>query len=341
MKLKECPIMKKSVILFLIILLASVNPAFASGDELVVYSARKEHLIKDLFEKYEKEKGVKIKYTTGKAAVLLQRILSEGENTTADILLTVDAGNLWHAGQKGVLAPVNSKVLAANVPSHYRDPDNLWFGLSVRARTIVYNTDKVNKEDLTTYENLGDDEWKNRLLLRTSKKVYNQSLVAMLIAELGEEKTLAIVESWVNNLAAPPYSSDTKVLEAIAAGQGDVGIVNTYYYARLMKKNPDLPLGIFWADQDHNGVHVNISGAGVLKHSKNKAAAVKFLEWLSTEDAQKIFADANMEYPVNTGVAPHPYVQNWGSFKESKQNLAQAGRLQVQAIKLMDKAGYK
>lgn len=333
--------MKKVGVILLTLAVLFTGSAIAADHELVVYSARKEHLIKDLFEKYEREQGVKIKYITGKAAVLLQRILSEGKNTEADILLTVDAGNLWHAAQKGVLAPVESAVLDANIPSHYRDPGNAWFGLSVRARTIFYNTDKVKKEDLSTYVALAGPEWKDRLLLRTSKKVYNQSLVAMLIAGMGEEKTEQVVGGWVGNLAAPPYSSDTKLLEAIAAGQGDVGIANTYYYGRLMKKNPDLPLGIFWADQAGDGVHVNVSGAGILAHSKNKAAAQTFIEWLSGADAQKIFADANMEYPVNPGVAVHENVKGWGTFKESTLNLSQAGTRQADAIKLMDRAGYK
>ena len=333
--------MKKAILILLSVMVFFSGAAVAAQDELVVYSARKEHLIKDLFQQYEKETGVKVTYITGKAAVLLQRILSEGEGTKADILLTVDAGNLWHAAQKGVLAPVNSQVLSANIPAHYRDPANMWFGLSVRARTIVYNTDKVKPADLSSYEALAGADWHKRLLLRTSKKVYNQSLVAMLIETLGKEKTEAIVKGWVNNLAAPPYSSDTKVLEALAAGQGDVGVVNTYYYARLMKKNPDLPLGIFWADQNGSGVHVNVSGAGVVKFAKNKAQAVKFLEWLSGKDAQKVFADANMEYPVNTGVVPHDFVKGWGDFKGNRINLAKAGELQADAIKLMDMAGYK
>ena len=333
--------MKKTVIILSILFIFSSNWAIAAQNELVVYSARKEHLIKDVFEKYEKVKSVKVKYITGKAAVLLQRILSENKNTTADILLTVDAGNLWHAAQKGVLAPVDSTVLDANIPDHYKDPHNKWFGLSVRARTIVYNTGKVTPDELSSYEALAGKEWKGRLLLRTSKKVYNQSLVAMLIATLGQNQTKDVIDGWVNNLAAPPYSSDTKVLEAIAAGQGDVGIVNTYYYGRLMKKNPGLPLGIFWADQDDKGVHVNISGAGIIKHSKNKKQAVKFLEWLSGKEAQKLFADANMEYPVNADVSPHDTVKGWGKFKENKINLAKAGQLQADAIKLMDMAGYK
>lgn len=333
--------MKKAVFILLISIFILTGFAAAADKELVIYTARKEHLIKDLFEKYEKEQDVKIKYITGKAAVLLQRILSEGSGTNADILLTVDAGNLWHAAQKDILIAIDSKTLTENIPSHYRDPQNKWFGLSVRARTLVFNTNKVNPSDLNSYEDLADAKWNKRLLLRTSKKVYNQSLVAMLITTLGENKTLEIVKGWVNNLAAPPYSSDTKVLEAIAAGQGDVGVVNTYYFGRLMKKNPDLPLGVFWADQKGKGVHVNVSGAGVLKNSKNKKEAIKFIEWLSNKEAQKIFADVNMEYPVNKKVEPNEYVKAWGPFKESTLNLAKAGQLQADAIKLMDKAGYK
>lgn len=185
--------MKKTVAALTMLFVFLSGQAMAAPDELVVYSARKEHLVKDLFEKYEKEQGVKITYITGEAPVLLQRILSEGENTAADILLTVDAGNLWHAAEKNILVPVTSPVLDRNIPDHYKDPDNRWFGLSVRARTIVYNTDRVKKDELSTYEALAGEDWKGRLLLRTSKKVYNQSLVAMLIATLGEDKTRSIV----------------------------------------------------------------------------------------------------------------------------------------------------
>lgn len=333
--------MKKFAFILLTAIFTLTGIAVAADKELVVYSARKEHLIKDLFQKYEKEKGVKITYITGKAAVLLQKILSEGAHTPADILLTVDAGNLWHAVQKDVLSRVASDALNANIPPQYRAPDGKWFGLSVRARTIIYHTGKVNKDELSSYEDLATGNWKDRLLLRTSKKAYNQSLVAMLIAAHGEEKTTDIVKGWVNNLAAPPYSSDTKLLEALAAGQGEVGVVNTYYFGRLLKKNPDLPLAVFWPDQDKDGVHVNVSGAGILKTSKNKVEAVKFLEWLSSPAAQNIFADANMEYPVNPAVEPHPFVKSWGPFKGSTVNLAKAGMLQADAIRIMDMAGYK
>ncbi len=326
---------------FLLLALTAL-PAFAAeSEELVVYSARKEHLIKPLFDAYTKETGVKITYATDKAGPLLQRLKSEGANTKADLLITVDAGNLWHAAAEGLLQPLDSKVLTANVPAELRDPEGRWFGLSKRCRTIVYSTDRVNPAELSTYEALGDEKWKGRLLLRTSKKVYNQSLVAMLMAEHGEQATEEVVKSWVANLAAAPFSNDTKTMEAILAGQGDVAVVNTYYFGRLQKKNPDVKLALFWPNQKTGGVHVNVSGAGVVKASKNKAAAAKFLEWLSSEKAQNLFADSNLEYPVNPKVKPHDQVAAWGDFKGNDINLAKAGELQAAAIKLMDRAGYR
>jgi iron(III) transport system substrate-binding protein len=334
---------KQTRILFsLITLFLSVSYAgTAFSQEIVVYSARKEHLIKPVFELYTKETGVQIKYITDKAPVLLQRIKAEGENTPADLLITVDAGNLWQAAKQGVLHPVSSDLLTSNIPSHLRDPENKWFGLSLRARTIVYSIKRVQPGELTTYEDLSKPVWKERLVLRTSKKVYNQSLVAMLIKEHGEEETAKIVKGWVDNLAALPFSNDTKVMEAIIAGQGDVGIVNTYYYGRLAKKDPTIPIALFWPNQSSGGVHVNVSGAGVVAASKNKTAAVAFLEWLSAKKAQKVFADANMEYPVNPNVPVNPLVESWGSFKQNKINLKNAGENQTAAIKLMDRVGYK
>lgn len=311
------------------------------ADDLVVYSARNEQLIKPIFDAYTKESGVNIKFITDKEGPLMQRLKAEGANTPADILLTVDAGNLWQASEEGLLKPVQSKVLAANIPAHLRDPENRWFGLSVRARTMVYNTNKVKPSELSTYEDLADPKWKGRLCLRTSKKVYNQSLVAMMIAEHGEAKTEQIVRGWVANLATDVFPDDTKMMEAVAAGQCDVGIGNTYYYGRLMEKKAGLPLAIFWPNQKGSGVHVNISGAGVTKYSKNDQAAVKFLEWLSSPKAQNLFADVNMEYPVNPKVKADPVVAAWGQFKQNPINVAKAGELQATAVKLMDRAGYK
>lgn len=313
----------------------------AIAAEVVVYSARNEQLIKPLFDAYTKETGTEIKFITDKEGPLMQRLKSEGKNTPADILLTVDAGNLWQAANEGLLRPVKSKTLEENIPAHLRDPQGQWFGLSVRARTIVYNTNKVKPAELSTYEDLASPKWKDRLCLRTSKKVYNQSLVAMMIAQAGPAKTDQVVRGWVANLATDPFPDDTKMMEAIAAGQCDVGIGNTYYFGRLKEKNPTLPIALFWPNQQGTGVHVNVSGAGVTKHAKHPEQAQKLIEWLSSAKAQNLFADVNMEYPANSAVKPDPTVASWGAFKPNVINVAKAGELQVDAVKLMDRAGYK
>jgi iron(III) transport system substrate-binding protein len=317
----------------------------ALAEEVVVYSARNEQLIKPLFDAYTKETGVAVKFITDKEGPLMARLKAEGKNTPADMLLTVDAGNLWQASEEGLLRTIQSKTLDANVPAHLRDPGNEWFGLSVRARTIVYNTTRVKPGELSTYEDLASPKWKGRLCLRTSKKVYNQSLVAMMITEHGEGKTEDIVRGWVANLATTPFPDDTKAMEAVAAGQCDVTLVNTYYFGRLMEKQPNLPLAIFWPNQNLKnksaGVHVNVSGAGVTKYAKNPTGAQKLIEWLSSDKAQNMFADVNLEYPVNPKVAPDKTVAAWGSFSQNLINVKDAGSLQAQAVKLMDRAGYK
>ncbi len=335
--------MKMRNLIATLVLSAVALPTLA--EEVVVYSARNEQLIKPLFDAYTRDTGVQVKFITDKEGPLMARLKAEGKNTRADMLLTVDAGNLWQASEEGLLRPIRSKTLEANVPAHLRDPDNEWFGLSVRARTLIYNPNKVKPAELSTYEDLASPKWKGRLCLRTSKKVYNQSLVAMMINEYGEEKTEAMVRGWVDNLATSPFPDDTKAMEAVAAGQCDVTIVNTYYFGRLMEKKPDLPLAIFWPNQNLKsksaGVHVNISGAGITRHAKNPAGAQKLIEWLSSDKAQNLFADVNHEYPVNPKVAPDPKVAAWGSFKQNLIIVKEAGSLQTKAVKLMDRAGYK
>lgn len=308
--------------------------------EIVVYSARNEHLIKPIFDRYTAETGVTVSFVTDKEAPLMQRLIAEGERTPADILMTVDAGNLWHAAESDLFQPVDSDILAANIPGHLRDPKNRWFGFSVRARTIVYSTERVAQSDLSSYAALADETWNGRLCLRTSKKVYNQSLVAMMIADNGEATTENIVSGWINNLATDVFSNDTKVMEAIAAGQCDVGIVNTYYFGRLQKEDPDIKLALFWPDQVDTGVHVNISGAGLTRYAPHRDEAVRFLEWLSTPVAQEMFAGVNMEYPANPDVAVDELVAAWGEFKPNMINVSNAGELQADAVKLMDRAGY-
>ncbi len=314
-------------------------PLAAGAAEVVVYSARNEQLIKPLFDAYTRKTGVNVRFVTDKEGPLLARLQAEGANTPADLLITVDAGNLWQAAETGTLAEVDSRTLQANVPAHLRDPGNRWFGLSVRARAFVYNPTRVQAGDLVSYEGLADARWKGRLCLRTSKKVYNQSLVAMMIARLGEAETERVVRGWVANLATEPFASDNQVIEAVAAGQCDVGLVNTYYYGRLKQEKPDLAAALGWPAKA--GVHVNVSGAGLTRHAKHPREALALLEWLSSAEAQGLFAGLNLEYPVNPAVAPDPTVAAWGTFEPEAANVAEAGRLQKEAVKLMDRAGYR
>lgn len=309
-------------------------------DEVVVYSSRIDELIKPVFDAYTAETGVKIKFITDKEAPLMQRIKAEGENGVADLLLTVDAGNLWQAEQMGILQPIESAIIERNIPPQYRASSHDWTGLSLRARTIVYATERVKPEQLSTYEALADKDWEGRLCLRTAKKVYNQSLTATLIENHGEAKAEQIVKGWVNNLSTDVFSDDNAVIQAVAAGQCDVGVVNTYYYGRLHAQNPDLPVKIFWPNQADRGVHVNLSGIGLTKHAPHPEAAKKLVEWMTGEQAQKLFADINQEFPANPKVKPSPEVAAWGSFKADDIPVEVAGKRQAEAIRLMDRAGW-
>lgn len=309
--------------------------------EVVVYTSRKDHLIRPVFDLYTRETGIKVRYTTDDDGALITRLAAEGSNSPADLLITVDAGNLWQATEQGLFQPVESEQLSANVPANLRDAENRWFGQTVRARTLVYSTERVQPAELSSYEALAEPAWKGRLCLRTSKKVYNQSLVATLIERHGEEKAEAIVRGWVENLATDVFSNDTALIEAIAAGQCDVGIVNTYYFGRLIAEKPDVPVALFWANQDSSGVHINISGVGLTAHAPNREQAIKLMEWMSTAAPQQLLAEQNMEYPVNPAVQPTGVVTAWGEFRGDDLNVAVAGQRQVEAVKLMDRAGYR
>ena len=311
-----------------------------AADEVVVYSSRIDELIKPVFDAYTAKTGVKVKFITDKEAPLMQRIKAEGENATADLLLTVDAGNLWQAEQMGILQPIQSSVIDANIPSQYRASSHDWTGLSLRARTIVYSTERVKPEELSTYEALADKQWEGRLCLRTAKKVYNQSLTATLIETHGAEKTEQIIKGWVNNLSTDVFSDDTALLLAIKAGQCDVGIVNTYYYGRLHQQDPKLPVKLFWPNQADRGVHVNLSGIGLTKYAPHPEAAKALVEWMTGTDAQKMFASINQEFPANPKVAPSEEVAAWGTFKADALPVEVAGKRQAEAIRLMDRAGW-
>ena len=331
-----------SAIVFSVLTVSSITTVQATSDDSVtVYSSRKEHLIKPLFEAFTKDTGIKVEYLTGKGGALIERLKLEGANTPADMFMTVDAGNLWYVGSQDLFQPVQTETLKSNIPSHLRDPDGLWTGLSVRARTIVYSTDRVNSADLSTYADLSASKWKGKLCLRTSKKIYTKSLAASVIYNHGEDKAGDIISGWVNNLAATPNAKDSHVMNAILAGQCDVGLVNTYYFGRLVAKKPNAPLKLFWANQDTTGVHVNVSGAGVTKHASNAKGATQLLEWLSSSKAQAIYGSLNKEYPANQNIASDDVVSAWGSFKQDDMNLSQAGILQAKAVKLMQMKGYK
>lgn len=318
------------------------STAKTEGDQVVtIYSSRNEQLIKPLLDKYTEETGVKIELVTDKTGPLMARLEAEGKNTPADMLLTVDAGNLWQAAEQGLLQPVASTVLETNVPAKYRDPKGMWTGLSLRARTIFYDPSKVDAAQLSTYADLADPKWKGKLCLRSSKAVYNQSLVASMIENLGAEKTEQVIRGWVANLATDAFSDDTSMLEAIAAGQCEVGIANSYYYGRLLDEKPGFPVKIFWANQDTTGTHVNISGAGVIANSDNPDGALKLMEWLSSDEAQGIYASSDKEYPVKEGIDESEMLRSWGPFKQDAISVQKFGALQTQAIQMMDKAGYK
>jgi iron(III) transport system substrate-binding protein len=312
----------------------------AAAAEVNVYSARSHYGSEPAFEAYSKKTGIRVNTFGGSGQEIFERLRAEGDRTRADLLITVDAGNLWNAARHGLLSRVDSAALAADIPAHLRDLEGRWFGLTVRARTIMYHTGRVRSDELSSYEALSSPRWKNTLCLRTSGNLYSQSLLATWIKRMGEGAVEAIVRGWVGNRPAI-IASDTKLLEAIAAGQCDVGIANTYYLARLLAKDPGFPVAPFWADQAGAGVHVNISGAGVTAQAKNRAQAVALLEYLAGPEAQSAFADGNFEYPANPRVRAHAILRNWGAFRQDETPVAAAGEFQAAATRVADRAGYR
>ena len=311
------------------------------SSELTVYTSRQPQLIEPIVEQFTNETGIKVNLLSGNAQELMERIDIEGEDSPADIFMTVDAGVLWQAAERDILAKIDSEILNENIPAHLRDSKNEWFGLSKRARTIVFSSDQFKDNDFSTYEDLADPKWKGKLCLRTSKKVYNRSLIASMIDVYGFDKSKEVVSGWVLNLATEVFSNDTNALKAVSSGQCGITIVNTYYLARLLDDPEYNNLSLFWANQSDRGVHVNISGAGVVKTSKNKKNAVLFLEYLSSNRAQDFYASANKEYPVLIGAKIDESIENWGSFSEHTINVSKLGSLQKEAVFLAQEVGYK
>ena len=325
-------------------------PLAAAAREKVLnlYTARHYQTDEALYANFTKQTGIKINRIEGQEDPLLERIRNEGANSPADVFITVDIGRLWRAQQAGVFAPVKSKALESRIPANYRDPNGEWFGFSARGRVIAYNKTAVKAGDIATYEDLADPKWKGKVCTRSSGHVYNLSLVSSLIAHDGEARTEQWARGVAANLARVPKGGDTDQLKAVAAGECDVAIANTYYIARLLKstKPEDKAvadkLGVLWPNQSSQGVHMNVSGGGMLKHAPNKEAAVKFLEYLASDEAQRYFADGNNEWPVVQGVkVSNPALEALGTFKADTINVAELGKYQPQAQKLVDRAGFK
>lgn len=324
------------------IAVALVSTSCSGGDDQVVrvYSGR-HYDLEQAFEQFSAETGISIEFLTGSDAELRERIEAEGEETQADVYLTVDAGNLATAVDRGIFAPLESEELDQAVPVSLRDPDGNWYGLTIRARTIVYNPDNVAAGEVpTTYEELAEPRWQGRLCLRNSSNVYTQSLVASLISHHGPERAAEIVAGWAEN--AEIMANDVLILESIAAGECDAGIANHYYLARLLEDNPDFPVELVWANQEGRGVHVNISGGGVTEYADDPELAQQLLEWLATE-GQSAFVDGNHEYPVNPDVEPEPLIRNtFGvEFKRDELEASTFGALNPDAVRLMDEVGYR
>lgn len=333
----------------IISLIVPIGRASDNDNVVNIYSARKEALILPLLERFKAQTGISFNLVTGKADGLLKRLQIEGKLSPADVFITADAGRLQRAKDAGVLQPINNPVLNERIPGHLRDQDHYWFGLSQRARTLIYAKDRVMPEDMSTYEAMADPKWKQRLCVRSSSNIYNQSLVASIIEATGEEKTQQWASSLVGNFAKNPSGGDTDQLKAAAAGVCDIALVNTYYLGRLINSDNAnhrmiaSKLAVFWPNQakGQRGVHMNVSGAGITRHTIHKKAAERLLEFLVTDESQAWYSEANNEYPVVQSAPISQTLKDFGPFKADDLNLTLLGQNNRKAVMLMDRAGWK
>jgi len=312
-----------------------------------VYSHRHYDIDQQLFETFTAQTGIQVNVVTAAADELVTRLENEGAQSPADVLITVDIGRLHRAKQRGLLQSVSSPVLDANIPAHLRDAEGQWFGLTQRARILVYHKGRVQPGELASYEDLAGPAWKGRVLTRSSSNVYNESLTAAMVAHLGAEGAQAWAAGIAANMAQPPSGGDADQIKAVAAGVGDVALVNTYYLARMVEsvdaeeRRVAEQVAPFFPNQDGRGAHINVSGAGVTASSKNRENAIRLLEFLSGDEAQRLFAEGGHEYPVKPGVAWSATLQSWGQFKADDLSLTRIGELSEQAVRLFDLAGWR
>lgn len=339
-------------VLLLLLLATSI---FADGQvesdttisEVNLYSHRHYDVDQKLYDQFYSDTGIKVNVIKAGADELLERIKTEGPNSPADILITVDAGRLYKAQKLGLLQAISSTILEESVPSHLRHPDGYWFGLTKRARVIAYHKDRIDPSELSTYEDLADPKWKDKIVVRSSSNIYNQSLMASMIAANGKASAGRWAEGVVANMARAPRGNDRDQVKAIASGQADLALINTYYLGKLLTSSDseDVSAGkqiaLFFPNQDDRGAHINVSGAGVTKYAPNKDNAILLLEFLTSVEAQVIYAQENYEYPVREDVEPSDLVASWGSFKEDRTNMDILGQLNVEAVIEFDKAGWK
>ena len=327
--------------------LASTASTQAIAD-VNIYSSRKEHLIKPVLEEFTKDTGIKTNLLTEKAPNLIARLEREGTLSPADVLVTVDLGNLHKAKAKDLLQPIQNETILEKVPAHLKDADKQWAGLTKRARAIFYNKEKLAKENLpATYEELQTDKFKNNVLIRSSSNIYNQSLLSSLIHHLGKESALDWAKGVVKNFARKPQGGDTDQLKALAAGEGTIAVANTYYYGRLAGSDNAATkaladkIGIIFPNQNGRGAHVNVSGAGITKHAPNKEEAEKLIAYLLSPKAQEKFAELNYEYPVIANAKVPALLESWGEFKEDRASLSILGEQNAEAVRIFDQAGWE
>lgn len=319
---------------------------FAEG-QVNVYSARKEALIKPLLDQFTEQTGIKVRLLTGKADGLLKRLQIEGRSSPADVFITVDAGRLHRAKEAGILQPIKSSTLDKVIPEALKDPEGQWYGLSQRARPIFYAKERVNPKEIKRYEDLVDPKWRDKLCLRSSNAVYNQSLVASKFVADGKDDTETWIKGMVANLAKNPAGGDTEQLLSLANGECDLTVVNTYYFGRLLASDdPKLSdaakkIGVIWPNQKDRGTHVNVSGAGVTKHARNRDNAVRLIEFLTTPASQAWYAEVNNEYPVVPGTKVAARLKKLGQFKADNVNLQLLGKHNLEAVRMMDRGGWR
>jgi iron(III) transport system substrate-binding protein len=314
---------------------------FDKPADLQVYSAR-HYGSEEVFKEFTKETGITVDFLGGDNAELMQRIKAEGASSPADVYMTVDAGNLWEAANEGLLSPIDSSTLDQEIPAQYRDKQNRWFGLVLRARTVLYNPDKVDPSEFDpkdTYAGLADPKWKGKLCMRDESEAYQVALVAHLINLYGYDRALQIVKGWVAN-GVQIMANDVLLIDAVDAGTCEVAVVNHYYLAMQLQDHPDLNVKLYWASQQGAGTMVNISGAGVVATSDNKAQAQELIEWLAARNGQTAMMSGNHEYPVNPEVQPDAAAASFGTFTRAKLDATSLGEQEANAIKLLDQAGY-